>query len=672
MKKHQHFIFQLNFMLCSFVLCLQAQDYAPLQKAFTRQDIIENEKDLFINKYYNFNRQLLTNQNQFDITFYNLNLDLDPQNRLLSGKVTIQGRGLRTGLNLLDIDLSADMEIDSIRQDLNALNYSRVQDLIHISLTRSLNAGEMFSITISYHGNPEFSGFGSFGWDYHGTPAAPMIWTLSEPYGAPSWWPCKDLLSDKADSVFISITVPDGLTAVSNGRLVSVIGWETPQTTFTWRTVYPISTYLVSLAISNYQILHDWYVTSDNDSMPVDFYVWPEHLANAEKDLAITTDMISCFAAVFGEYPFLKEKYGLAIFPWGGAMEHQTITSYGAGLITGNHFFDYINAHELAHQWFGDCITMRSWSHIWLNEGFASYAEALWQEHLGGKTAYLNYMKTQERDYFPGSLYVADTTDVGALFSSTVYDKGSWVLHMLRGVLGDSLFLSSLKSYANHPDWKYGNALTEDFQSVCEQESGQDLDWFFTEWVYHDGRPDYSVAWYSYGDNPGTIKIKISQTTAEFYQMPLTLRLSGTGIDTLLNVMNDLNNQEFKFNVSACPDTLIIDPENWVLKHVSVAYLGHFLQELPEKFSVSQNYPNPFNPGTKITIALPQQGRVFIDIYNVLGQRVYTDQINYNAGYQTYFWNGINNQGKLLPSGLYIYRIHNDQAGYTRKMTLIR
>ncbi len=672
MKKNHLHILQLILIWFSLFQCIWAQDNSPLQKALARQTLIENEKNRYINTYRNNYRPGQANQSQFDVTFYNLNFDLDPQNSLLGGKVTIQGRSLRNGLNQLEIDLSADLDIDSISQDLNVLNYSRQQDLIIISLSQSLNVGEMFNITISYHGNPEYSGFGSFGWDYHGTPAAPMIWTLSEPYGAPSWWPCKDNPADKADSVCISITVPNELTAVSNGKLISVIWRDAAHNTYTWRTTYPISTYLVSLAISNYQTFRDWYITSSNDSMPVDFYVWPQHLAAATEDLKITVDMISFYASVFGEYPFLNEKYGLAIFPWGGAMEHQTITSYGAGLITGNHFFDFINAHELAHQWFGDCITMRSWSHIWLNEGFASYAEALWQEHLGGKTAYLNYMKTQERATFAGSLYVVDTTDINALFSSTVYDKGSWVLHMLRGVLGDSLFFTSLKTYANHPDLKYGNALTEDFQSVCEQQSGQDLDWFFTEWIYREGRPEYSVVWYIYGNNPYTIKIKIDQSNAEFYQMPLMLQLSGTEIDTSIRVINSLKNQEFKFSMSAYPDTLKVDPENWVLKHVTVTYLGYFSQELPEKFGISQNYPNPFNFNTQINIALPEQGQVFIQIYNVMGQLVYNDQKNYNAGYQTFSWNGTNNQGKFLPSGLYFYRIHNDQASFTRKMTLIK
>jgi aminopeptidase N len=296
----------------------------------------------------------------------------------------------------------------------------------------------------------------------------------------------------------------------------------------------------------------------------------------------------------------------------------------------------------------------------------------LWQEHLGGTVAYHDYMKTQQRDYFAGSLFVADTTSISDLFSSTVYDKGSWVLHMLRGVLGDSLFFSSLKTYANYPDWKYGNALTEDFQSVCEQVSGQDLEWFFEEWIYSPGRPDYAVVWYSYGEGSYTTKININQIGEQFYQMPLTLQLSGAGIDTTIKVMNNQKNQEYKFTFSLCPDSLKVDPDNWVLKHVAVSYLGHFLQELPEQFAVSHNYPNPFNSGTQITISLPQTGRVNIEIYNVMGQLVYQEQKDYNAGYQTFYWKGTNNQGKLLPSGLYFYRIRNGRAGLTRKMTLIK
>ena len=647
-----------------------AQHESPLQRA--RQQLIENEKNRFWSQQDYHQNISRANQNLFNVSYYGLNLNIDPVTREISGKVTIQGMSLTTGLNQLEIDLLANLVVDSVRQGSASLSFSHIQDLMEILLQHSLNNGDAFDITVTYHGNPEENNLGVYGWDYHGIQNSPIIWTLSEPYGAPAWWPCKDDPADKADSVFITITVPNGLVAVSNGLLTSVTYPDAAHTTWSWRTYYPISTYLVSLAISNYASFTDWYVTATNDSMPVEYYVYPEHLSNAREDLNITVEMISCFSGLFGEYPFLKEKYGMVIFPWGGAMEHQTITSYGAGLITGNHFFDFINAHELAHQWFGDCITMRSWSHIWLNEGFASYAEALWEEYLGGKDAYLAYMRTQERPNFAGSLFVADTTDINALFSSTVYDKGSWVLHMLRGVMGDSLFLASLKTYATHPNFTYSNALTEDFRDICETVSGQDLNWFFEEWVYRPGKPDYKVIWQTIGSGPYRIKAKIVQNNSELYIMPLEIRFQGSGQDTLLHLWNNQRSQEYTIHTTFLPETLALDPDGWILKQVQITYLGNFPQEIPEKFSISQNFPNPFNINTQIRIELPHDAEVTIEIFNLLGQSVYNIKIGFAAGYQTWPWDGKDRKGNGLPTGLYFYQISYKADTQVRKMVLVK
>jgi aminopeptidase N len=326
-----------------------------------------------------------------------------------------------------------------------------------------------------------------------------MIWTLSQPYGAPAWWPCKDIPDDKADSVFLNITVSNNLVVASNGLLMGITPQSGSRHTYHWEHHYPISTYLVSLAITDYAEFSNWYVSASGDSMELTYYVYPEQLAEAQEDFSVTPDMVAAFAVLFGEYPFINEKYGMASFPWGGAMEHQTMTSYGAGLITGTHQFDWLNAHELAHMWFGDCITMKYWSHIWMNEGFASYAEALWAESRGGWPAYHNYLLSQDPGFFQGSLWVEDSLNVGALFSGTVYDKGSWTLHMLRGVLGDAVFFDALHTYATDPDFYYGNARTEDFQAVCEAVSGTNLDWFFQEWVYRAGRPNYIYSWEASG-----------------------------------------------------------------------------------------------------------------------------------------------------------------------------
>jgi aminopeptidase N len=497
----------------------------------------------------------------------------------------------------------------------------------------------------------------------HGPDHQPIIWTLSEPFGASSWWPCKDDPGDKADSVRLEITVPRGLIAASNGLLIDTLTNTDNTITYIWVTKYPISTYLVSLAISNYIRFDDTYSGGGTD-MPLTYFVYPELYTDALQDFGVTVDMIGFFSSVFGEYPFIGEKYGMAVFPWGGGMEHQTLTSYGAALVRGDNRYDYINAHELAHQWFGDLITMRFWSHIWLNEGFASYAEALWYEHLGGKQAYLNYMQSQYRPNFRGSLFVTDSTNSSALFSGTVYDKGSWVLHMLRGVLGDSVFFDCLRTYAADPDLRYGNAVTEDFQAVCETISGKDLAWFFEQWVYREGRPDYSWSWNVSGEGPYYTELAIKQNTTDPYRMPVQIRLQGPGLDTLYTVWNSLRLQSYTFATSAKPTALLFDPENWILKHTETI-------DIKEVF-VSYNYPNPFNQATEIDVYLPAGSDMDFAVFNLLGQVVYQTAGHLEAGYHPIRWNGQDQNTQPVASGLYLARVKVLGKVINRKMMLIR
>ncbi|GAB4369692.1 MAG: hypothetical protein Kow0042_11560 [Calditrichia bacterium] len=533
-----------------------------------RQKIREFEAERFQRQLPYLTKAPTTNQTQFDVNFYTLNLSLWPATELLEGSVIIQGKSLVNGLSHIEIDLFDNMVVDSVLQDNNLLPYTHGGDLITIQLASPLNSGDFFTVEIFYYGNPQGGGLGTWGWDQHS--GVPIIWTLSEPFGAPAWWPCKDDPSDKADSVFLNITVPIDLVVGSNGLLKAITPVGTTRHTYSWETRYPISTYLVSLAITNYAEFGDWYVTVTGDSMPLQFFVYPEHLAAAQQDFSVTKYMIEAFAPLFGEYPFLNEKYGMAIFPWGGAMEHQTLTSYGANLITGNNYYDWINAHELSHQWFGDCITMRRWSHIWLNEGFASYAEALWTESLYGLSGYHSYINSQDPGSFQGSLFVYDSTNVSALFSNTVYDKGSWVLHMLRGVLGDSLFFTGLKHYATHPAFMYGNAVTEDLRDAFEEATGWELDWYFDQWVYRPGRPNYVYNWQTTsGSESYTTTLNIYQSNPIPYKMPLQIKLSASGFDTLFTVWDSLANQTFQFVTDFQPTNLQIDPNRWVLKNVT-------------------------------------------------------------------------------------------------------
>jgi len=534
-----------------------------------RQMIREFEKERFANQQRYLAKTATLNQTQYDVAAYTLNLGLWPDTQLLQGSVAMEGRSKVNSLASLEIDLFSNMIVDSALQNGTALTYTHAGDLLTLQLPAPLGQNDPFAVEIFYRGNPQSGGgLGTWGWDQH--QGVPMIWTLSQPYGAPAWWPCKDDPADKADSVFLNITVPNNLVVASNGLLQGITPQIGNRHTYHWEHRYPISTYLVSLAITNYAEFSNWYVSASGDSMELTYYVYPEHLNEAIEDFSVTPAMVSAYAARFGEYPFLDEKYGMAIFPWGGGMEHQTMTSYGAGLVTGLHWFDWITAHELSHMWFGDCITMKYWSHIWMNEGFASYSEALWAESQGGWPAYHDYMLSQDPGFFQGSLWIEDSLNVGALFSNTVYDKGSWALHMLRGVMGDTLFFTALKNYATDPNFYYGNATTEDFQAVCEAVYGQSLEWYFEEWVYRDGRPNYTYTWETAPAAGGyETTLTLMQSNPIPYKMPLQIRLSAGLQSADFTVWDSLSFQEFQFTSAFEPTDLAVDPDDWVLKSLT-------------------------------------------------------------------------------------------------------
>jgi aminopeptidase N len=655
------------FILIFFLVPLHAQDVD------IRRDFRAFEKSrLERNSLYKL-KTPTPNQNLFDVSFYQLDLAVYPDKRLLTGSVTVEGKSLTEGLDQIEIDLYDHLTVDSVLQSGIVRSFTHGKGLITIYFSSILSKDDKFSVEIYYHGNPQEFTYRSFGWNTHGD-NIPIIWTLSEPYGSPAWWPCKDDPDDKADSVFLNINVPDDLIVASNGILTDV-KTAGSRSTYQWQTHYPISTYLVSLAISNYTQFSRWYTYAETDSMEISFYVYPEHLEKAQEDLGITVDMMKFFASVFGEYPFLKEKYGMAIFPWSGGMEHQTITSYGAGLIHGTHYYDWLNAHELAHQWFGDKITMRHWSHIWLNEGFASYAEALWFEYLGGKESYQYFMNNLDSPPLEGSLFVTDSLNDAALFSRIVYDKGAWVLHLLRGVLGDSLFFDCLLQYATDSQLSYATAVTADFQKICEEISRIKLDWFFEEWVYRRDRPEYQAHWSVSGNGPYMTTLNISQVQESglSYKMPIQIHLTSDILDTVFTVWDSLLVQQFQFLTIHKPGTLSIDPNNWILKKLTVSHLRDDLTGIPKRFDVTQNYPNPFNPQTHILISLPEKGKVTLEILNILGEKVYEESKEFPSGFtNTFIWRGQNNQGMPVSSGMYFYRVRSKSRSIVKKMILLR
>jgi hypothetical protein len=495
------------------------------------------------------------NQQAFDVRWYDLDLTFNPTGSQVSGTVRTQAMVLAGPLATLELHLAANMVVDAVTSAGVPVGHARVADLVVVTLDRAYAAGELVDVRVTYHGSPVAGSFGfslAFG--------RRLIWSLSEPYGARTWWPCKDLPEDKADSVTIRYTVPTGLKTASNGTLVSSTDNGVNAVT-RWRESHPITTYLVSIASYPYTQTVDWFQYAPADSMRLDFYNYPESVAGVAAVQAKVKHMLAAFTPLFGPYPFLDEKYGHAQFNFGGGMEHQTCSSMGA-------FVEFIVAHELAHQWWGDMITCHDFHHIWLNEGFATYGEALWAESQGGPAAYHADLAFN-RYYGPGSVWVPDDQDAGRIFSSDLsYDKGSWVLHMLRRVLGDAAFFASLAQYrATHAN---GTAVTEDFRDACEAASGRDLDAFFQQWVYGERYPVYRADWSAAPAAGGwDVTLTLQQRQGwQLFTMPVDVRIETTAGPRDFTVPDSLASQVFVLNVDAEPLALEVDPDGWILKQV--------------------------------------------------------------------------------------------------------
>jgi len=498
-------------------------------------------------------------QEDFDVLHYFLDLEFSGSSKTIQGSVTITAQSLVTGLTTLTLDLYDNMAVSSVKIGNGSLAYTHSGNILAITLDRPYDPGETVEVAVTYSGSPSSS---FFGWNkYFGLGSGTMAWSLSEPDGARSWWPCKDRPDDKA-TVDEWYTVPKEWVATGNGLLVAETGRGKTKT-YQWSTSNLLTTYLVSVAATDYVSWSDTYIDLLGNPMPVDYYVYAEDLADSQESFNRTVDMITFYAQTFGEYPFVNEKYGMSAFPMSGAMEHSTNTSYGYTLINGGHGYDYIVAHELSHQWWGDSVSPETWPDVWLNEGFATYSEALWEEHGTGSQGYQDYMNSLWREIFSGPLY--DPVD---LFGSTVYDKGAWVQHMLRGVLGDAPFFDGLRDwYATRKD-STGN--TAQYQATMEARYGAPLGWFFQEWVYLTNSPRYEYGWTTADLGNGVYKnwlrIHQVQTDAGLFTMPVQVTLvTASGTETR-TVWNDNLDQDFTLDTSEPLTDLIFDEKDWILK----------------------------------------------------------------------------------------------------------
>jgi len=517
-------------------------------------------------------------QLNYDATYYDLDINLLVSQAQVAGRVYMKAKSLIDNLTQFDVDLYFALTADSVFVDGAPAAHSHTGSELYIMLPSARNVDDPFDVTIYYHGNPASGGFGAFGFNSHGSLAVPIIWSLSEPYYARNWWPCKDTPSDKADSVDIHITCPSNLFAASNGILVDTEDNLDGTLTYHWHHGHPITTYLVSLSVTNFvQLDYAYAYNGGADTMPVNFWVYPEKQAEATASYPEVVQMIGALGELYGPYPFLDEKYAISHFPWGGGMEHQTNTSQSPTWYSWS-----LNVHELAHQWWGDLVTCATWSDIWLNEGFASYSEALYREWQSGSAAYHSYM-TGMAYRGGGTIYVYDTSSVGSIFHGGLsYDKAAYVLHMLRHVLGDNDFFGALAEYRSQ--YAGRSATTDDFRLVCEQVSGKNLEPFFSDWIFGTLFPRYTFGFYSKPEAGGyrvDVKIEQMQTSSpQVFDMPLDLYFTRAGLNATRVVQNNQRLQWYQLSLPFDPTDLALDLNGWILKdaYPGVAILSDTLE----------------------------------------------------------------------------------------------
>jgi aminopeptidase N len=594
----------LLFLLVMFVTILKAQE--PVA-----EELIKRERD----RQESFNSYDLHSHssNNFNVTFYRCEWTVDPAIRYISGAVTSYFTIVSSAADIV-FDLSSALAVDSILYHGSRVNFVHANNAVQINFPTPLNQNQKDSVSIFYKGVPAGERAYFVTTTHNSTP---ILWTLSEPYGASTWWPCKDVLIDKADSIDIIITNPSSYRSSSNGTSISELVVGQNRITY-WKHRYPIASYLVAIAVTNYNITNDSIQLSRN--MPVVTYTYPETATGFEPAANTAKFCLQNFSALISEYPFINEKYGQTQFGAGGGMEHQTnsfIASAAPSLV----------AHELAHQWFGDKVTCGSWSDIWLNEGFATYMEYVYTELLNpaGKLNQLQSWRNVITNNPAGSVFVVDTLNFGRVFDGRLsYRKGAYLLHMLRGIVGDSIFFRGIRRYLNDPLLRYNTARTADLQRNLEAESGRNLGEFFRDWFYGEGYPNYNAEWGQAKNN--TVRVQLFQTTSHpsinFYEMPVRLQFKSSTRDTTIIVNHVINGQLFTLNPGFTADTLIIDPELWILSKTKTSTKLAAIKG-------SDNiliYPNP--AFRQITISLPTEvSNGTLRIFSIAGQEIYSSKL---------------------------------------------
>ncbi len=556
------------------------------------------------------NDTLFTQQkgDSFDQHYLRMFWEVDPATDTIRGVVTTYFKALAE-LDTICFNLHDSLSVDSIVYHAQQISFERLPNfLVSIALPMSLTMNTLDSIAIYYHGDPP-SYLGATAYNRKTHSQVPGLWTLSEPYGSFTWWPCKMGLDDKADSVEITIKNPDMYRAACIGMLqneYSLGGYTYSR----WKHRYPITAYLIGIAVTNYAVYSDFATTAYGTTEILN-YVFPETLEQSKVITNAQIPVFQLFSELFGPYPFINERYGQTQTGMGGGMEHQTMTFAGG-------FNHHILSHELGHMWFGNKITTGSWTDIWLNEGFATYCTGLTYERMFNGFYWDKWKREtiaaicEEPD---GSVIVADTININRIFSARLsYHKAAIVLHMLRWVLGDSVFFEAVRNYLADPNLSYGFARTPDLIWHFENKAGKDLSGFVNDWLYGEGFPSYQLHWSQVTETEIKIQLFQSQShpSVSFFELPVPVKVLGSNRDTLVILDHAFSGQEFVLDVGFQVDSVAFDPDRWLISS------GNTLNglDLPQKQKYYV-YPNPCNQYLQLHGVLTS--KAMYKIFNLTG-----------------------------------------------------
>ena len=533
-------------------------------------------------------------EGDYDIKYLKFNLHVTDTSTYIKGDVSTTAQVVATTMSNYVFELDPVLTIDSAKVN-GTLSIVTTSGFVRtIALPAALSAGAFFTAQIFYHGTPP-AGSGFFNGVTHAVSAygTHVVYTVSDPWVAKDWWPCKQSANDKIDSVDMFVTVPRNVVDGSNGLLVNVDSASTSgYYKYHWKTNYPIDYYLISIAVAKFAEYRSYmHFTGSTDSMLVqNFFIDtptfnPAYKANFDS-IGL---MIDYFSTLFGRYPFWREKYGVCYTTLPGGMENQTMTTIG---VTDTR----VIAHEIGHQWWGDNVTYARWGEVWLSEGFATYCENLFFDHfwdaaraLARRKQYIANATSQPC----GNLFVTDTSGPTTLFfQPNVYEKGAMVVSMLRYIAPeDSLFFRVLRIYQQ--TYAYSNATTSDLQAIAEAEYGIDLDTFFTQWVYGKGQPRYRISWDHVGSTAivKLIQVATCPATTPHFNTPVELQLHTATADTFIKVYNSLDTQIYTFDWAQTTTNVYLNPNAYVLCNT----LGTVMQDTMLRHRVGIGQVAPYN-----------------------------------------------------------------------------